>query len=888
MRWLRNFRLRVGWWLRRSEVEENLDDELRDYVECQTEQHVARGLSQTEARAAALRDAGGVEQLKEACRDERRVGWLEDAGRDLGFGARTLWHAPGFTVTAVLALAVCIGATTAIFAVANGVLFRPLGLPEPDRLVFATEGLPAMGFPVIQFACPDYLFVRAHARSFEAMAAYENHSYEISGAGNPRQATGARATASLFDVLKVKALFGRPFTQEEDEGSKQVVVLASGFAGSLFGSAETAVGKTVRIDRRPYTVIGVMPPEFSFPYKTRFENEAASFYVPISWNKKDREEALSNYNYSTIARLRAGVTVSEAAAELKTLTRHLPETYPAETRVMLKTVPHFALGSNLIPLREEVTGDVKWPLLLLLGAVGMVMLIGCADVANLVFSRMVGREREFAVRAALGASRGRLMRQSLTEGLILSAMGGALGVAGAFAGLPILLHVVPGNLPRANEIGMDGRVMLFVLEIVLATPVLAALVPMFYALPTAIANRLRESGRSGMQGKQQRGFMSAAVITQFSLAFVLLAAAGLFIRSFVKASESNPGFEAEHVLSVPIELPSAVYRTSEKERSFYGELLATVSKLPGVRRAGAITKLPMFYSGNGVITPEGRGNVTERAHMLWSFGSALETLGMRRVRGRLLGPSDDSAKEGRVVISETLAKRSWPGQNAIGRRMKQGTLDSSAPWMTVVGVVKDVKEKQASTAPNPLMFMPEVQDEMLLVVRTAGDPRGLSNAIRRAVHGLDPSLPVGGAQTVDAVLNETLAPERFRTFLLASFAGIALLLSVVGIGGLLLYNTAQRKQEFGVRLALGARRADLVRMVFGQGLKLSAVGIAIGLLASLAVTRGLAGFLYETNRYDPVTFVGVPLLLALVALGASVWPAWRTSRVDPVRALREE
>jgi predicted permease len=888
MRVLRNLRLRISWLLKRSEAETDLNDELKDYIERQTEQHIARGLSRELARATALRELGGVEQLKEECRDVRRAGWLEDAWRDLLFGLRTLWHAPGFTATAVLALALCMGANTAIFTVVNTVLFRPLGFPDQDRLLFLTEGLPTLGFPIVQFACPDYLFMRAHARSLESLAAYENGSYEISIAGNPRQATGTRATASLFEVLGIKPLLGRAFTAEEDESAKSVVVLSTELAVSSFGSAENAVGRTMRIDRRPYSIVGVMPPSFSFPSRTRFDDKQANFFVPISWSKHDREETMNNFNYSTIARLRSNVSVAQATAEIKTLVSHLPDSYPAQTKAFLKGMPHFTLDSGVALLHEEVTGKVKRSLFILLAAVGMVLLIGCADVANLLFSRMVGRQREFAVRAAVGASTGRLIRQALAEGLILSALGGVAGLACAFWGLPMFLRLAPGDLPRLNEIRMDGQVVLFVLAIVLATPVLSALIPMIYVLPSALANRLREGGRSATQGKQQRFFMSAAVITQFSLAFVLLAAASLLIRSFLKASESDPGFAPAHVISVPIRLPQEVYQKPEAIRRFYRELLSGVSKLPGVQRAGAISTLPMYYTGNGLITPEGRGEHTERTRMLWSFGSSLETLGTPLVRGRLLGPGDDLANDVRVVISETLAKRSWPGLNPIGRRLKQGSMEWPTPWMTVVGVVKDVKESQSSVSPNPILVSTEAQytqNDMHLVIRISGDVRALATAIRKEVHRLDPDLPVEDIQTIDAYLDKSLAPERFRTFLLASFAGIALLLSVVGIAGLLSYNTAQRRQEFGVRLALGATRSDLVQLVFAQGLKLSLAGIAIGLLASLLVTRTLGSFLYETSPYDPLTFIGVPLLLVLVAMIASVWPAWRAGLVNASGAL---
>lgn len=891
MRLLRNLRFRLNWLLKRSEAETNLSDELQDYIERQTEHYFAQGLSLGQARTAALRDVGGVEQVKETCRDVRRSRWLEDGFGDLLFGLRTAWHAPGFTATAVVALALCMGAATTIFTVVNAELFRPLGFPDSSRLLFLTEGFSALGFPVIQFACPDFLFVRSHARSLASMAAYENHSYEISVGGNSRRTTGTRATASLFDVLGTKPLRGRGFTAEEDENARPVAVLSYGLAISSFGSAEAAIGQVARIDRKPYSIIGVMPHSFTFPCRTRFDEGAGEVFVPMSWSKHDREEMMNNFNYSTIAKLRAGVSVAQARSEIQTLVNHLPETYPAETKAYLKGVPNFALESGTVPLRDEVTHQVRRPLLILLAAVGVLLLIGCSDVANLLFSRMLGRQREFAVRAALGASSGRLVRQALAEGLLLSIFGGIAGLACAFWGLPLFLRLVPGDLPRLSEIQIDGQVIVFVLALTSLIPVLSALIPMIYVLPSAIGDRLREGGRSASQGKRQRLFMSTAVIAQLSLAFVLLTAASLLIRSFFRASESDPGFDASHLISVPIDLPQAAYQKPESVQSFYRELVSRVSLLPSVRSAGAISDLPMYFTGNAIVAPEGRGQQTERTHMLITFGNALRTLGTPLVQGRLLGPEDDVARDAHIVISETLAKRSWPGQNPIGRRMKQGTLEMPTPWMTVVGVVKDVKESQSSTTPNPAYFVPETQstqNQMQLVIRTSGNLRALSGAIRREVHRLDPALPVDDIRTVDYYLQKSLEPERFRTVLLASFAAIALILSLVGIAGLLSYTTAQRKQEFAVRLALGATRSDLVNMVFALGAKLSLIAIAIGLIASFVVTRALTSFLYETSPYDASTFFGVPLLLTIVAIGAGIWPAWRSSLLNPSVALKME
>jgi predicted permease len=891
MRWFRKWRLRFQSLFDRSRVENDLEDELRDYIDRETEREVAAGATAEEAKRRALSSLGGTERLKEECRDARGIRWLEDTFSDVRFAVRTLRKAPVFTVTVIAALGFCIGANTAIFSVVDTVLFRPLPFPNQHRLVAVTEGVPGLGFPVLPFSCPDYLFVAANNQSFAATGTYTTQDYEISGAGPSRRLTGARVTASLFAVLGVSPVYGRVYTQEEDEHSKRVAVLTSAFARSAFGGTGQALGRTIFLDRTPYTVIGIMPQSFSFPIGgSRFVDHPAEVFVPVSWTNEDRQQNVSGFDYSMVARLRTNVTIPQASADVHRLLKRVVENYPPKMKEALSHMPKFSLESQTVPFREEFTGNVERPLLLLLVAVGIVLLIGCADVANLMFSRMVGRQRELALRTALGATRWRLARQTLVEGLVLSVTGGALGLCLAFWTLPLLVRFAPGNFPRLSEIGLNGRMMAFVVAVTLTTPCVFCLGPLANTFRSGLVNQLRGEGRTTTQGKHPRVMMSAAVIAQFALAFLLLTTAGLLTRSLLKATEADPGFRPEHLISAQITLPTAVYKPPAQIAGFFDRLLTELSTLPGARHTGAVSDLPTGSTSNVIISMEGRN--TERVDTLFCRGNALESLGVTLLRGRLLQPEDQIGKPHAVVISETLAKRAWPHADPIGRRIRFGVEipNNGEPWLAVVGVVADVKARLNSNAPRSLLFMtwPEWVNQMNVLVRTSGDPLFLASAIRREINRLDPSLPVGSIETVDQALGKSLSAERFRTWLLICFAIAALLLAMLGIAGLLAYNTSQRTHEFGVRIALGADRRALFLLVLTRCLRLSGTGMAVGLLVSIFATRALTSLLYDTSPHDLGTLIAVPSILALVALGASIVPAWRAVHTDPIIALRAE
>ena len=893
MRWLRKCQLRCLSLFDRSRVERDLDDELHDYVEREITREIAAGASLEDAKRHALLTLRGAERLREECRDARGVRWLEDTLSDLRFASRAFRKAPAFTITVIAALALCIGLNAAIFSVVDTVLFRPLLFPDQGRLVSLSEGVPSLGFPVMPVSCSDYLFVAANNRSFASAGAYRTQEYEIVAAGQPRRIDGARLSASVFQVLGISPVIGRTFTQQEDNQSARVAVLNDGFARTLFGTPRQALGRTVLLNRVPYQVIGIMPRSFSFPIRgSRFNDHPAELFVPVSWSNEDRQQTVSNFGYSMIARLRPDVTVQQANAEVGGLIKRLVQNYPTPMKQMTQHIPNFSLEAQVIPFREEFTGNVQRPLLLLLAAVGIVLLIGCSDVANLMFSRMVGRQREWALRAALGAGLGRLVRQTLTEGLLLSAVGGAIGFCLAFWAVPLLIHLAPDTLPRLNEVGLNWRITAFVVAISLFTPLFFCLAPFAGAIRSGLGEQFRGEGRTSTQGRRERRIMSASVIVQFSLAFLLLTTAGLLLRSFINASEVNPYFQAEHLISIRIALPNTTYKTPSQIRNLFSSLLARLSTLPSVRQVGAISDLPMASTSNVVLSVEGRGSDSERADTLFCLGDALASLRVSLLRGRTLQLGDYAEKPHVAVISEGLAKRIWPHENPIGQHLKFGVDDplNNQPWLTVVGVVADVKTQLTSQSPRLALFTTPADwvNEMNVLVRTSANPLSLASAIRYEVKQIDPNLPVGSIKTVDQILNESLSAERFRTWLLASFAIAAMLLATLGIAGLLAYNAAQRMQEFGVRIALGANRRNLIGLVFRQCLRLSGTGVAIGLVASLITTRTLSALLYETSPFDPATFVAVSVILTLVALGAAIVPAWRVIRVDPVLSLRAE
>ena len=821
--------------------------------------------------------------------------------RELRVALYSLRKARGFTAAGLLVIGLCVGANTAIFSIVHGVLWRPLNFTAPERLVSITERLEKGAARAHTFSAPEYLFLEQHAQSFAGMAVYTTMDWELSGIDRPDRVTGLRASASLFRVLGVPPQLGRTFTSEEDEQGRRVAVLSDSTWRRTFGGRADAIGRTIYLDRQPYTVIGAMPRGFAFPLRHAGANgKPADVFVPISWSAFERSGFGYMYNKSVIARLKPGVTEAEAAAEVNVVLKRFEPQYPAGFR----SDPSFGLSGSMEPYQDEVTGGLARALLLLAGAIGLVLLIGCANLANLLLARSVERRREFAVRAALGAKKFDLIRQNLIESSALGVAGGALGLALAAWLTPLLVRMSPVEIPRLEEIHIDGAALLFTLAVCCLSPLLFGLVPAIESLRIEIADALREAGRSGTRSVRQRRWMAGSVIAQYALTVILLVASGLLMRSFLRLRQVDPGFQTEHILSMGMKLPNASYKTAPEILTFYDNLIRNIEALPGVEKAGAISDLPLSPSDEWGLAVEGKAATggTPRSILLsWVSGDAMQALNMKLVRGRLIGARDTARSARVVVVNQTMAREAWSNEDPIGKRIGLGGKpDSDAGWVTVAGVVADVRQGLSNVNTRPQVFQAQAQASggvlantigsglrrMHLIVRSNTDPASLTATIRRMIAREDPALPVTEIETLDQYVNASVNAQRYDTYLIGCFASFALVLAMVGIGGVLWYNVAQRTNELGVRLALGGTRVDLMRLVVKDGLRLATFGIVLGFCGALAICRLLSGLLYQTSSFDSTIFLLVPVALAATTLVASLWPAWRATRVDPMIALR--
>ncbi len=821
---------------------------------------------------------------------------------DIRVGFRSLVKARGFSIAAVTVMALCIGANTAIFSVVNSVLWKPLSFPQANRLVAINEVLSPLNSDW-GFSAPDYLFLAQQVGSFSSLAAYTGMNWEVSGIDRPMRIDGDRVTPSLFKVLGAKPQIGRVFSDEEDQLARRLAVISDGYWRETMHGRKDVIGQTIYLDRQPYTIIGVMPPSFVFPLrKPGFNGTPGDVYVPMSFTPFERTGFGYMFNKSVIARLKPGVALATAAAEVKGILKRSEQQYPSDFR----SDPSFGLSANLIRYRDSVTGSLQTGLLVLLTAIGVVLLIGCANVANLLLARSVDRRREFAVRCALGASRADVLRQVLTESVLLSLCAGLIGFALAAWLTPILVKMTPVEIPRLDEISIDLSALLFTFGICCLTPLVFALAPAFEMSRLEIARTLREGGRTGTHSQRQRKWMSAAVIAEYGLTVVLLVGAGLLLHSFLRLRNVDPGFRTEHILSMAVNLPKTSYQTAPEIHSFYDRLLRSVQAIPGIEDVGAISDLPLKASDEWGLAIEGRPpNSGAPASVLlsWVTGDAMKALGMKLVAGRFISERDTAQAPKAMVINEALARQAWPNQNAIGKRFSPGgPPDSDAGWYTVVGVVRDIRQglSNVHTKPEAFESLDQGNAEMMkksavfgirgmhLVIKSAQDPTLISSVVRRTIAQQDPSLPVTEIQTLDQYVSASIKPQRFDTYLVGLFGGLALLLAVIGIGGVLSYSVAQRTNELGVRMALGGNQGDILQLVMTDGLKLAVVGIAAGIAGAFAVSRFISSLLYQTSPQDAWTFVLIPVLLLLTTVAASLVPAWRATRIDPMVALRAE
>jgi len=819
--------------------------------------------------------------------------------QDLKYAARLLQRAPLFSLVVIATLAVTIGATTAVFTVVNGVLLRALPYRDPARLVLLQQAIGEMG--PWGFSPPDYLAFEARPGLFESIAAFRNREYELSGVEPPERVVVTRASATLFETLGVQPALGRPFTREDDEAARPVAVLSDRLWTRKFARDPAAIGRAILLDRRPFTIVGVMPSGFVFPQRGLLSNNVpADVYVPIAFTPADRRAFGSMYANGVVARLKPGGTVAQANLDTRALVQaNAREIYPAELSGLAT-----AVSASATPLTDEVIGRSRTLLWVVFAAVGCVLLIACADIASLMLARAMAREREIAVRSALGAGRGRLIRQLLAESALLASIGSVLGLLLAVWLSRALVALAPPTLPRLHEIGLDARVLLFIAALTVVTALLCGLLPAV-ELSRTRGEALKDGGRTS-SGRRERRIFASLVAAQLATTVVLLVSGGLLLRSFSKLMAVDPGFRAERVLTFATSLPAQAYRDAASVRGFYTRLLADLSQVPGVSAAGASTDLPMGAHDRRAFAIEQESPATrELPHSVapeYVADRYFEAVGIPLKRGRYFGAEDAAASEPVAVINETMARRFWGMSDPIGKRIAWGNDAAHGPWMRIVGVVGDVKQGPLNSETISQTYVPwtQVPDRMIadnvvgimrslrVALRGEVEPTALVDTVRARVRAIDPALPVTAVQTMSEIVERSAAVPRFNALLVGLFAVLALLLAALGIAGMLATSVSRRLPELGIRMALGAQRPTLLAMVIRQGMIAAAAGLAIGLPSAWLASRLLSSLLFGISPRDPMTFAGVAALLGVVALVACALPAWRVMRVDPLKLLRVE
>jgi predicted permease len=870
---------------RKKRVDGELNEELSGFLEMAAEQKTKQGLTRDQARRAVRLERGSLEIAREEVRSSGWESLLENSWQDLRFAIRMLRRSPGFTAVAVLTLALGIGANTAIFSVVNAVLLRPLPYANSGQLVFVSDAKPEAGISGLGMSYPTFVELRDHNRAFNAIAGFGAHALVLTGSGEPSELSTVVVTSDFFSVLAADPMLGRVFISDDDKrGAAPVAVLSENLWRSRFGADPGIIGRSITLDMRPYTVIGVMPASFHTPFIT----QANQVWIPLAqdplfgvWMTKPPQE----HWMAAIARVRPDISFDQAKAELDTISAGLAKEFPVEKG--------WTIGIE--PLQQTITGEAKLPLLLLLAAVGLVLLIACANVANLLLSRATSRSKEIAVRIALGAGRGRIASQLLTECAILGLLGGVIGTLAAYGGIAAFVPLLPSGLPKFHSIRVDSWVLIFAFVLSLTTTLVFGLAPVLSAAGSDPHKELAEGNRAGESAGPRRARAFLAV-GEIALAMVLLTGAGLLMRSFAQLTSVNPGFEPNHVVKAMVSLPQFQYATPKQWTAFSEELMTRLEAQPGMQDSAIAGPLPIVDGGvtlafQIVGNPPLQAGTSDTGNYVPASPRYFSVMGIPLLRGRLFNESDSSSSIPVALISEALAKRYFPNENPLGRQLTFGFPANGIVSREIVGIVGDIHDVSLGKAPGPMLYVPYAQAPLYggeVVVKSTLSTSAVVGAIRTVTHGIDKNLPVTDIAAFPDVLNESVAQPRFRTLLLGLFSAIALILAAVGIFGVISYSVGRRTHELGIRMALGAQPGAVLTMILRETLVLTLIGIAVGVPCAITAARLIRHLLFNVTPYDPITLAVVPLVLVAVGVLASYIPARRAMKVDPMIALRCE
>ncbi len=882
-RWFYKARLRFRTLFRSNQVERELDEEFRYHMEQRAEQEIARGLTPEEAHHVAVRAMEGIEQKKEECRDMRRVNFIEILLQDLRYAFRGFGKSPGFSAVAVLTLTLGIGASMAILTVVNSVLLHSLPFPDADRLVVLFATRPSRGVYQDSTSFPDFLDWKTQSQAFTDVAAYRTDPFNVTGGGAPERVTGLRASHELYKVLGMSPAIGRGFDEQEQQGKSAVVIISHGLWMRRFGGGQDILGKTILLNEVSYSVIGVLPQGFQFP---SFTDTDVIVPVPENANR-------STGYLKAIARLKLGVRRATAQRELDTIAARLEQAFPFTNR---------GRGVNVVPLQKVAVGDVRTPLLVLMGAAVFVLLIGCANVGNLVLARGIARGRELAIRSTLGAGAGRLVRQLLTESVSLALIAALLGAVLAFWGSALLVISLSQRFALPN-VTFDWTLLALAVSIALISGVLCALPLAFIVWRSDLNDLLKHGGRSQSGGPEQQRLRSLLVISETALTVMLLVGAGLLLKSFVLLQQTDLGLNPRNVLMADL-LLSKRYEDPQRREVFLQEILQSVGGLPGVQQVAVHTDPPFLAGGSHeTFSVDGRPDPSigqgHAAEFNLVSGEFFHAMGIPIKRGRGFDQQDTPAGAPVAIVNETMARRFWPNEDPTRKRIRLYYDKDPQRWLSIVGVVGDVRYLGWDIEPVPQVFVPYQQNPyrslpypqepfVSVVVRTAADPAKLITAVQGRIWAVDKDQPISNTQTMEHALAHSVANGRLYLVLLSSFAAIALLMAIAGIYGLISYAVARRTHEMGIRVALGATVGQILALVLRHGMLLTLIGVGIGVAGSLVLTKVIAGLLYGITAMDPSTFVVVAVLFAAVAFVATYIPARRAAMIDPTVAFRYE